>query len=170
MRCSAISYRASTEKRCLRLSLSSSLIYLFIKCPRLFTSATFQLHIQMNFSLVQTNPCLKSHVRVTREMSQNGDEKYLETLLNIQIHFTSVLHHLTVGLRFDLLVRCKEGLSSGLSTIVKRLLGYFCNMWPIVIAYKSHSSLCFRNFTTYQPIRMSRGSLILIINSTFILN
>lgn len=123
MRCSAISYSSSTEKRCLLHALSSSLIYVFIKCPRHLTSADFQLHILANLSLVQTNPRLKSYVRVTQEMSPRGDEKYLETFQNIQIHFTSILHHLTVGLKFDLWVKCKEGLPSGVTFFMEcRLL------------------------------------------------
>lgn len=79
--------------------------------------SSFQLHIQMNLSLVQTNPCLKSHVRATPEMSPRGGVKYLETWQNIQIHF-----ELAAGLKFDLRVRCRDPSCLTFWMVYKRVL------------------------------------------------
>lgn len=98
-----------TEQRRLLHSLSSSFIHLFIKCPRLLTSAAFKLQIQMNLSLAQTNSRLKSYVRLTLEMSPREDIRNFAKIFKLTLwNFASLLQHLTVGLsKFDLRVKCK---------------------------------------------------------------
>lgn len=60
--------------------------------------------------LVHTNPRLKSHVTVTQEMSPQRKRKIFKNKI---LKFASILHLLTVGLKFNLSVRFKgESLQS----------------------------------------------------------